>query len=298
MRDNKTVTIEEKIADFRQQHPRAQVAQAPRCEKCDGSGFHYGPHTDWEKVYCDCPRGRRLAREQREFNERVQAEIQAARQHLFRVRFAAAGIQEKHRSLTVDDLPPELRAGKESAIYAVEHLRRCRGVPTGDGGVFTSAVFHGPVGTGKSAMLAEIAASWIEAGRTAMIIQWDWMIAAIQDTYGNSGDSWLAMLEDIVKANVVLIDDLGDPDNTDRTGNVQPLSPDQRSKLYMIVDRRYGAGDKPVVLATNFTRQDFLWLVGSRIYNRLEEIALFVPVNGANLRDSHARAGLSRPVAT
>lgn len=290
MRDKRMVPLKEKIAAFRQQYPRAEAPPPQTCAECDGSGFSYGPHTDWEKVFCGCPKGQRLQREQMEFEDRVRTQIHDARQQLLQARFAAAGIQERHEEKTVDALPESLRQGREKAIYAVEHLRQGKGVPVpSDGGVqvFRNAVFHGPVGTGKSAMLSEIAAAWIEAGHTAMIIQWDWMIAAIQNTYNNNGESWLTMLEDIVRADIVLIDDLGDPDNA------QPLSPDQRSKLYMIVDRRYGTNNKPFILSTNFSSEKFTWLVGRRIFNRLEEIAVFVPVGGVNLRSKHAKALLS-----
>jgi|GEM_PF-5420499 len=282
-RDRRMVTIDKKIAEYRQQHPRATVVKEPPCETCGGSGYHgYGP-PDWIKEYCDCPRGQRLKREQEEFEARVRGEVQQARQHLCDIQFSAAGIQERNTGLTVDGLSGETLTGKEAAVYAVQHLRDGQPIPT-DAGEFGWAVFHGPVGTGKSAMLSEIAASWIERGRAVVVIQWNWMIASIQATYGQDGDSWVSMLEDIVRADIVLVDDLGDPDSRDRRGNVQPLSPDQRSKLYMIVDRRYGTG-KPVVMATNLPRTDFRWLVGTRIYSRLEEAALFVPVNGANLRE-------------
>jgi DNA replication protein DnaC len=141
-----------------------------------------------------------------------------------------------------------------------------------------SLVLFGPVGTGKTAMLTEVARCWLGMGKVVLFVQYNRFIAAIQETYGGDG-SWQELVEAAVNCDLLVLDDVGDPD-----GQGRAESSDRREKVFLVMNERYNL-DRPVVLATNLLgKGEFRQVFGERIADRLGEMAAWVEVGGVNLR--------------
>jgi DNA replication protein DnaC len=217
-----------------------------------------------------------MAQEHAELEERQAIEEARSRQGLLEARFQQAGLPERHKSLTVDDLVDGRARGKGPAIKAVQAFREGQPVQV-KAGDKNSLVLYGPVGTGKTAMLTEVARCWLEAGKVVLFVQYNRFIASIQATYGGDG-SWQELVEAAVGCDLLVLDDVGDPDGAERAE-----SADRREKVFLVVNERYNL-DRPVVLATNLDRDEFRRTFGERIADRLGEMAAWVKVGGENLR--------------
>jgi len=267
-------TVGEVAADMR---PPVRPIREHSCVKCQDTGETYGPQTDWERVFCDCERGQVKAQEDAEFQVRVKQEQAEALQTALEAVFAKAGLSERHKSLTVDDLADGRVRNKAGAIKAVRAMREAGAVHV-RGGEKSSLVLYGPVGTGKTAMITEVARCWLNAGKIVLAIQYNQFIASVQATYGNGG-SWQRLIDSAVNCDLLVMDDMGDPDGQ----KIRAESPDRREKVFLIVNERYNR-DKPVVLATNLDKGQFRQAFGERITDRLEDMAAWVKVGGMNLR--------------
>ena len=264
-------------ARYREAHPLSRPVREHSCAECQDTGEYYGPHTDWERAFCDCERGRSAAHEDAEFQARVKQEQAEARQAALEASFGRAGLSERHKSLTVDDLADGRARNKAGAIKAVQAMREAGAVHV-RGGEKNSLVLYGPVGTGKTAMITEVARCWLSAGKVVLAIQYNQFIASVQATYGNGGD-WQRLVNSAVNCDLLVMDDMGDPDGR----KIRAESPDRREKVFLIVNERYNR-DRPVVMATNLDKSQFRQAFGERITDRLEDMAAWVKVGGPNLR--------------
>ena len=132
-----------------------------------------------------------------------------------------------------------------------------------------SVVFYGDTGVGKTYYAMCIANKLMND----MIYVCITSIAEILEMPIENRDRFLSKL---VQYPLVIIDDLGAHRSTEYSNEI----------LYTIVNSRYNA-KKPIIFTTNYTKEDIVnkTIAGAeRIFDRIDEMALFVKVSGESKR--------------
>lgn len=186
--------------------------------------------------------GRQHACEVKRLNEQTRAERL----------FGRSGIQELHRHCTFDNYV----ATCDGQRHALSMARRyAHNFGKGFGGF----VFSGKPGTGKNHLAAAICNHLLQTKRTALVITIPDLSAKIRSTYEAGRGAEYAMLEDICRVNLLVLDDIG----------VQRLTKNEWVLLNQIVDRRLSAL-RPVGILTNLNHQQTSEVLGARIMDRLK----------------------------
>lgn len=186
--------------------------------------------------------GRQHACEVKRLNEQTRAERL----------FGRSGIQELHRHCTFDNYV----ATCDGQRHALSMARRyAHNFGKGFGGF----VFSGKPGTGKNHLAAAICNHLLESRRTVLMVTIPDLSAKMRSTYEAGGGAELAMLEDICRVNLLVLDDVG----------VQRFTKNEWVLINQIVDRRLSAL-RPVGILTNLNHQQASEVLGARIMDRLK----------------------------
>lgn len=186
--------------------------------------------------------GRRYACEVMRLNEQTRAERLLGR----------SGIQELHRLCSFDNYVITCEGQRHALSMARRYAHNF-------GKGFGGFVFSGKPGTGKNHLAAAICNHLLQTKRTALIVTIPDLSAKIRSTYEAGGGAESAMLEDICRVHLLVLDDVG----------VQRITKNEWVLLNQIVDRRLSAL-RPVGILTNLNHEKASELLGERIMDRLK----------------------------
>lgn len=161
-------------------------------------------------------------------------------------------------------------------------------------------ILSGAVGVGKTFLLAALVKALVVRGYSAAFVDFFQLLARLRQAYADD-KSDVSLLQPLLEADVLLIDELGKGRNTEWELTI----------LDQLVMGRYNA-NRPIIASTNFSLEDkpihwdlnkqldsdqpmgsgfhdlqFGFLsqrVGPRIYSRLQEMCALVELRGENFR--------------
>lgn len=254
---------------------RATTTAANECA-CRNTGYlgwktpiaGYSLH---ECQFCDCEAGAvALAYWRRK-------EVEAQQKRLERL-FSSAGVPLHFQGMTIESLIE--RAGgdkaKAAAISAVQqYINEGRVSDPATKQIKPGIILSGRFGAGKTGLLTPALRYSLGQGKSALWIECADFISEIQAGYA-TGDSH-TRLETAQRADVVLLDDLGDVDRD------RPETEDRRRILYQLINYRHN-NCLPMLISTNCAPAQLAMQFGARTFERLAESCAWVEMGGANLR--------------
>ena len=137
----------------------------------------------------------------------------------------------------------------------------------------------GPPGTGKTHLLNAIALKLIDRGHDVRYVRLGQFLSALKaaiDSPTTSPDLVLSVYQHVA---FLALDDVG--------VESLPLDSWRGEQLYGLVDERYTHG-RPLLLSTNLEPDALAGYLGSRLYDRVREMCLLVPVRGPSYRARRA----------
>ncbi|MHB9146817.1 MAG: ATP-binding protein [Symbiobacteriia bacterium] len=137
----------------------------------------------------------------------------------------------------------------------------------------------GPVGTGKTHLMAATARAIVEA--SLVRVKFVGVAALINRIKSGTEERPFdfGLVDHAVKTELLLFDDLG-------TGNMTPFAQDV---VYQVVDGRYQA-NKPLLVTSNLGDTQLKQQLGDRIVDRLFEMTKLVKVDGTSYRKELAKS--------
>lgn len=136
-----------------------------------------------------------------------------------------------------------------------------------------SLVLSGNPGTGKSHLAAAILQEILPKHVGAYVTLMD-LIRKLRDTWRRDSELTESQLLNKLQAiPLLVIDEVG----------VQYGTDGERSILFDVMDRRYREM-RPTILMTNLGKEDFRVAVGDRVFDRLTEVARWVPFDWSSYR--------------
>lgn len=252
--------------------------QAEKCRSCGNAGYlgWKTPHAGYslrEVSFCECPIGQRTL----EYWQRQDA---GKRQKKLDQTFANAGIPEHFRDMTIETLIARAGGdkGKRDAIAAVKSFAEQGFIEDAATKRYKPGIIlAGSFGRGKTGLLTPVLRHLIEQGKTGLWIEVYDFISEIQAGYEN-GTS-LSRLEAAQRADVVLLDDLGDK------GRDKPETDDRRRIVYQLINYRHNNG-LATLITTNLSASEIGMQFGQRTVERIIESCAWVTMGGENLRMS------------
>lgn len=224
-----------------------------------------------ECEFCACKAGKAAY----VFWQRKEAEVHQRRLNQL---FAGAGIPAHFRDLTVETMIE--RAGNDPAkATAIDTV-----IQFVNGGVVLDPVtsrykggiiLQGEFGCGKTGLLTPALRHVISQGKSGLWVEVYDFISAVQQGY-TDGDS-NAKLEAAQKADLILLDDLGDVERT------RPETDDRRRIVYQLINYRHNNG-LPMLITTNCEAPQLAMQLGPRTVERIFESCAWVGMGGRNLR--------------
>lgn len=131
----------------------------------------------------------------------------------------------------------------------------------------TGLCLYGDVGCGKTYLTTAIYHELVGKGMHIVVQNVPALLTKIRNTYGNDGYSEQDILDALINADLIILDDLGSQKQTDWS----------IEKLYTIINGRY-AEEKPVIITANADGMKGLKdVVGKRVYDRL--VQMCIPVH-------------------
>ena len=141
-----------------------------------------------------------------------------------------------------------------------------------------SLVLSGNPGTGKSHLAAAILQEILPKHVGAYVTLMD-LIRKLRDTWRRDSEmSESQLLAKLQAIPLLVIDEVG----------VQYGTDGERSILFDVMDRRYREV-RPTILMTNLGKDDFRAAVGDRVFDRLTEVARWVPFDWPSYRTTARR---------
>lgn len=247
-----------------------QDLQLSEC-RCQGTGYLSWKQPDnypiGEVEFCDCVAGEM----RHDYWQRVSAQKKSKQ---LASMFEGAGIPQRFQSLTIDSLEAYGDTSKGSAIAAARSLVRDGYIDTPQGPK-NGLVLAGSYGAGKTGLLTPVLRHWLDAGKTGLWVEVYDFIDSIQHGYSDGSSD--GKLDAAMRADVILLDDLGDA-SRDR-----PETDDKRSIMYRLINYRHGAG-LPMLITTNLSGAELSTQFGPRTFERIVEACAWVKMAGKNMR--------------
>ena len=194
-----------------------------------------------------------------------------AEKHLTNLEKAGVGkrfLKRNFENLIVDD---ENRKAVETARRFIKRFMEKKG------DIDTGILFAGSVGSGKTHIACAIANSLIKAGYSTSYVNITDIISRVQSTYKSNDVTEKEIIDEILKHDLIIIDDLGKETPTKNTVNI----------LYNLIKRIY-EDMKPIIVTTNFGGQALKQRYGDSgeaIASRLKEMTSQVVLTGNDRRE-------------
>lgn len=195
---------------------------------------------------------------------------------------AFASIPERYKNLRFVDFEVKWYAGLD-VDTAEKDLKVCRyyvqnylSVPPGRG----LYLFSSTKGTGKTRMVSIIANELVRKGIEVKFATSGQILDEIKKTWNNESDySESSLMNDLVKADILIIDDFG----------VDAAKDWRNEKFYNIINSRY-ISMRPTIYTSNYNLED-LERIGydGRIISRIRESCYLVPFPGESVREAKSK---------
>lgn len=234
------------------------------CTLCGGTGFVYVEDPEGRSVARPCACRRRASQLRRE---------------------RAAGIPDRYRHCTFETF--SIVGHQPSLERAFQHARRVvDDFPGGKRGLLLA----GACGVGKTHLAVSVLRELVESrGARGVFQEAGQLIRALQDSYDRSSEtSGRAILEPVLEADVLLLDDVG----------VSRPTPFTIDTLGLILNERYNA-ERMTLVTTNLPperaegRECLGDRVGDRVASRLCEMCFSVVMEGRDFRRYGKNAGFN-----
>lgn len=163
------------------------------------------------------------------------------------------------------------RPGSEKAFEIVsEYLDMWpQQLKTGEG-----IVIFGPYGNGKSHLAAACVNAVLQKGYPAIFQPVTRLMYRLNASYRGDGPGEAEIIDGLIKADLVVLDDVGAEKWSEKVGE----------RLYSIIDGRYW-GMKPIIMTGNFrTLGELQNHIGGRAFDRLLETCTFVENTASSYR--------------
>ena len=136
-----------------------------------------------------------------------------------------------------------------------------------------SLILSGKPGTGKSHLAAAILQAIMPRHVGAYMTLMD-LIRAVRETWRRDSEhSESQILRRLTECPLLVIDEIG----------VQYGTDGERAVLFDVLDRRYREM-RPTILMTNLGKEDFRAAIGDRVFDRLTEVARWIPFDWPSYR--------------
>jgi len=136
-------------------------------------------------------------------------------------------------------------------------------------------VLSGSYGCGKTGLLTPALQHYLSQGKSGLWIEVYDLLSEIQQGYAD-GDS-AAKLTAAQQADVILLDDLGDPERD------KPETDDRRKLIYQLINYRHNRG-LTMLITTNCSQPQLEQQFGKRTVERIIESCAWITMSGRNLR--------------
>ena len=152
-----------------------------------------------------------------------------------------------------------------------------------------SLLIGGSVGTGKTWLATAVFKHilWnvqaVNSKQKMFIwITFNELMRSIQGTYSDKTKSTEEAIIPFKNASCLLIDDFGDMDEGESSN-------DKRSIVYEIIDAR-NSNERNTILTTNLELPEMKNKWGSRVFERVAEMSMYIPMKGDNMRQERPNA--------
>lgn len=186
---------------------------------------------------------------------------------------------------------PPIYVGKTFADYEVtkENARAVKVAKEFVENPQSGLYIYGSPGTGKTFLAAIVAQELIHAGKTVIFGDVPSLLDDLKDTFDKKNSETLSNLTDLLcNVDILVLDDLGTENPTEWAVE----------RIYTIVNRRYNAGDKPIIVTSNFdpnvladrlnhpTKKESQneSVTGDRIVSRLLQMCKGITIKGKDRR--------------
>ena len=141
-------------------------------------------------------------------------------------------------------------------------------------------IIFGNPGNGKSHLVAAIVNQAVKLGNVAVFERVPRLLAKIRSTYSGGTVSEEEIITALIKADLLVLDDLG----------AEKCSEWTEQSLYTIIDERYTEG-LPVIATTNTDLEELERKIGPRSMDRLLEMCEIVENRGTSYRQERRSEG-------
>jgi DNA replication protein DnaC len=221
----------------------------------DSLGQQFGA----DPVWFGCPRCHFDARHSQDLDHRLKA-VGVQRDRLLNERLLDAGIPDRFMGCTLDnwraDAPPQVQA-----------LAACAGFVEAfdeNFAVGRSAMLLGTVGTGKThlgtAMLQAVIREHAHDGLRGLYATAGSIIRDVKATFGNRGRTEADVYADLIRPDLLVIDEVGVQHGTDF----------ERQVLFEVINGRYER-IKPTIVVSNLGVTELRQCLGDRAVDRLRD---------------------------
>ena len=212
------------------------------------------------------------------FTEAEAAQRQKERkEHLARL-FTHAGLGSRYRNCTFDNF--QHRPGAAQAYIAARAYGERIGQKITAG---CGLLLFGPLGTGKSRLIAAIINAAISRGYSAIIERVPKLLLTIRSTYNGGAITEQQLMRGMTDADLLVLDDAGSEKWTEWT---EPT-------LYTIIDERY-THEKALLITSNLDLAELQQKIGARAMDRILEMCDIVETRGPSYRREQAKKRLAR----
>ena len=198
----------------------------------------------------------------------TEAQEKAERDRIDRIeRLKKAGLAETlYKRCTFDQDDGRNNAQTEAAMRYVDHFKDAYSENIG-------LMIYGSLGAGKTFLAGCIANELLNRGISVKMTSLQRLIEAANADYGDGREN---VLDEVANVSLLILDDFGMERHTEY----------MNEQIYEIINTRYKA-QLPLIITTNLDKEDLENcdnLERKRIYDRINEMCLFMKFNGASRR--------------